>query len=73
MKTDRRTFIGTAAAGSLALGRAARAADENRTLNLGVIGVGWYGMVDAQAALKVGGAKIAAVCSALSLPLWNTL
>ena len=43
MKTNRRTFIGTAAAGSLALGRAARAAEENRTLNLGVIGVGWYG------------------------------
>ena len=62
MKTDRRTFLGTAAAGSLALGRAAGGADENRTLNIGVIGVGWYGMVDAKAALKVGGAKITAVC-----------
>jgi predicted dehydrogenase len=62
MKTDRRTFIGTAAAGSLVLGRAARGADENRTLNIGVIGVGWYGVVDAKAALGVGGVKIAAVC-----------
>ena len=62
MRTNRRTFLGTAAAGSLALGRAARGADESRTLNIGVVGVGWYGMVDAKAALKVGGAKIAAVC-----------
>ena len=29
---------------------------------LGVIGVGWYGMVDVRAALKVGGVEIAAVC-----------
>jgi predicted dehydrogenase len=33
-----------------------------RRLQLGVIGVGWYGMVDAQAALKVGDVEIAAVC-----------
>lgn len=31
-------------------------------LRLGVIGVGWYGMVDARAALKVGGAEISAIC-----------
>jgi predicted dehydrogenase len=29
---------------------------------LGVIGVGWYGMVDAKAALKVGGAEVVAIC-----------
>jgi predicted dehydrogenase len=29
---------------------------------LGVIGVGWYGMVDAKAALKAGGVEIAAIC-----------
>ena len=31
-------------------------------LKVGVIGVGWYGMVDARAALKVGGVEIAAIC-----------
>ncbi|MCL4192530.1 MAG: Gfo/Idh/MocA family oxidoreductase, partial [Thermoguttaceae bacterium] len=30
-------------------------------LKLGVIGAGWYGMVDAKAALKVGGVEIAAI------------
>ena len=29
-------------------------------VRIGVIGVGWYGMVDAKAALKVGGVQIAA-------------
>jgi len=65
MKTDRRAFLGTAAAGAVALGQAARgarAAEPRKTLKLGVIGVGWYGMVDAKAALKVGGTEIAAIC-----------
>lgn len=31
-------------------------------MKLGVVGVGWYGMVDAKAALKVGGVEIAAIC-----------
>jgi predicted dehydrogenase len=41
-----------------------KAADDKaaQKLKLGVIGVGWYGMVDAQAALKVGGVEIAAIC-----------
>jgi len=29
---------------------------------MGVIGVGWYGMVDAKAALKVGGVEVTAIC-----------
>ena len=62
MKTDRRTFLGTAAAATVALGRPVYGAAENRTLKLGVIGVGWYGMVDAAAALKAGGVEIAAIC-----------
>jgi predicted dehydrogenase len=65
MKTSRREFLGTAAAGTLALtgaSRAIRAAEDNHKLKMGVIGVGWYGMVDAKAALKVGGVEIAAVC-----------
>lgn len=62
MKTDRRTFLGTAAAGTLALGGTAHADDQNGPLRIGVIGVGGYGMADARAALKVGGVEIVAVC-----------
>jgi len=29
---------------------------------MGIIGVGWYGMVDAKAALKVGGVEVTAIC-----------
>ena len=62
MRTNRRKFIGTAAAaGAAALASKARA-DEPKKLSLGLIGAGWYGNVDAQAALKAGGAEIAAVC-----------
>lgn len=63
MRTYRREFLGTAAAaaGALALGGPARA-QEARKLRLGVIGTGWYGMVDAKAALKAGGVEIAAIC-----------
>lgn len=64
--TTRRTFLGTtAAAGALALARPVHSstlADADKTLKMGVIGVGWYGMVDAQAALKVGGVEVTAIC-----------
>ncbi|MBN2329918.1 MAG: Gfo/Idh/MocA family oxidoreductase [Candidatus Omnitrophica bacterium] len=59
MKSSRRTFLG-AAAGALVLARSA--SPQEKTLKLGVIGVGWYGMVDAKAALKAGGVEIAAIC-----------
>ena len=63
MQTNRRGFLGAAAAaGTLAVAGTARAAEDKRVLRMGVIGVGWYGMVDAKAALKVGGVEIAAVC-----------
>lgn len=66
MQTNRRTFLGGAmAAGALAWARPAPGhvlADENQPLKMGVIGVGWYGMVDAKAALKVGGVDVTAVC-----------
>ncbi len=62
MKTTRREFLGTVAAGAVALAGTAHGAEEKRPLKLGVIGVGWYGMVDAKAALKVGGVEIVAVC-----------
>jgi len=60
-KTTRRTFLGATAAGTWAVAGAARAADD-KVLKMGVIGVGWYGMVDAKAALKVGGVEVAAIC-----------
>lgn len=55
--TDRRSFLGTLAAGRLAYGAAA-----DRKLKLGVIGAGWYGMVDLKAAYDAGGVECAAVC-----------
>lgn len=63
MKTTRRTFLAAAgaAAGTLAAARRAHAMSDG-PLKFGVIGVGWYGMVDARAALKVGGVEIVAVC-----------
>ncbi len=63
MQTNRRGFLGAAAAaGTLAVTGTAGTAEDKRVLKMGVIGVGWYGMVDAKAALKVGGVEIAAVC-----------
>jgi len=64
MQTNRRTFLGAAAAATVAAvsGRRTYAAAADRPLKLGVIGVGWYGMVDAKAALKAGGCEIAAIC-----------
>jgi predicted dehydrogenase len=62
MKTNRREFLGAAAAGALAMAGAVGGTADQRKLRLGVIGVGWYGMVDAEAALKTGGAEIAAIC-----------
>jgi len=63
VKTTRRAFLGAAAAtAGAAWTQTAALAEENRTLKLGVIGVGWYGMVDAKAALKAGGVEVAAIC-----------
>jgi predicted dehydrogenase len=62
---NRRTFISTAAAATLAatsLARAAETTDATGKLKLGLIGCGWYGMVDLQAALKVGGVEVIALC-----------
>ncbi len=63
MKTTRRTFLAAAGAAASTLTMANRAkAMSDGPLKIGVIGVGWYGMVDAKAALKVGGVEIVAVC-----------
>lgn len=61
-KSTRRAFLGAAAATSAALGRTGFGFAENRKLKMGVIGVGWYGMVDAKAALKAGGVEAVAIC-----------
>lgn len=63
MKTNRRNFLATAAATTtLAAAGRSTVADDKRILKMGIIGVGWYGMVDAKAALKVGGVEVTAVC-----------
>jgi len=59
---NRREFLGTIAAATTALAAKRSAVAEAGKLQLGVIGVGWYGMVDAKAALKAGGCEIAAIC-----------
>lgn len=63
-KMNRRKFIGTTSAGTMAmstlLGRKANAQQEN--IKLGLIGAGWYGMVDMKAAFKVGGVECIAIC-----------
>jgi predicted dehydrogenase len=63
-KTNRREFLGAAAAGTLAAGRAVHAqpAGGQPKLKLGLIGAGWYGMVDTKAALQAGGVEVTAVC-----------
>ena len=60
---NRRDFL-EAAAGTLAVGGLARPgkAGDKPKLKLGLIGCGWYGLVDVKAALKVGGADIVALC-----------
>jgi len=62
IESNRRVFLGTAAAGTLALGRTVAAQEAEPKLKMGVIGMGWYGMVDARAALEVGGVEVVAVC-----------
>lgn len=70
--TDRRGFFGvSAAAGTAAFAAGFLRAEDARPLRLGVIGVGGYGMADARAALKAGGAEIVAVCDVDSQHLEN--
>jgi predicted dehydrogenase len=63
-QTTRRQFVQrAAAAGALGSFPAALGAQESGSkLKLGLIGCGWYGLVDAEAALKVGGVEVAALC-----------
>jgi predicted dehydrogenase len=59
---NRRIFLGTAALGTTALGTAIARAADLKNIKIGLIGCGWYGMVDAKAALKVGGVEVIALC-----------
>ena len=61
----RRHFLIEAAAGAVVASQfpsVARGAEPEGKLQLGLIGCGWYGMVDAKAALQVGGVEIVALC-----------
>jgi len=61
---ERRNFIKNASIGSAALVSAFSipAFSQDRKLKIGLIGAGWYGMVIATAALKIGGVEVIAVC-----------
>ena len=66
---NRRQFLGAAALGAAALsplrsiGAATPSASSAaRKLKVGLIGCGWYGMVDVKAAFKVGGVEVIALC-----------
>lgn len=59
---NRRRFIETATAGALALSALPARSATDRPLELGLIGCGWYGMVDVEAAFKVGGIEVVALC-----------
>ena len=62
---SRRQFIQSALVGSAAvsgwLGQV-RATQATGKLKMGLIGAGWWGMVDVNAAFKVGGVEFVAVC-----------
>jgi predicted dehydrogenase len=60
-RTNRREFVGSLTAGALAGSRLVFGAAADRKLKLGVIGCGWYGMVDLNAAFRAGGAEAVAL------------
>jgi len=64
MKSNRRVFLGAAAAGSVALARSAYGAAPDDSLQMGLIGAGGYGMSDTRNALKAGGVEMVAICDA---------
>jgi predicted dehydrogenase len=62
---SRRHFLKATAAGTLALTQVPaiiRGGEDERKLKMGLVGCGWYGMVDAKAALQAGGVEVVAVC-----------
>jgi predicted dehydrogenase len=64
-RIDRRTFLQRSALATAAVSMMpsrGRAAPAGEKLKLGLIGCGWYGMVDVEAAFKVGGVEVVALC-----------
>jgi predicted dehydrogenase len=60
----RRKFVEIASIGSAAMAASFYIPEivQERKLKIGLIGAGWYGMVDATAALRAGGVEIIALC-----------
>lgn len=59
----RRHFLGTAAAAAAFTTFRAHAQETpGEKIKLGLIGCGWWGLIDARAALKAGGVEVVAVC-----------
>jgi predicted dehydrogenase len=71
---NRRDFLGTTAAGTLALNGLLHhaSAAEQAKLKLGLIGCGNYGMTDTKAAFKAGGVEMVALCDVDSQHLTET-
>ena len=65
-KMNRRKFIRTTAAGTLAvtsmLQRTSKGNTERPKIKIGLIGCGGYGMADVRAAFKAGGVEVVALC-----------
>jgi ornithine cyclodeaminase/alanine dehydrogenase-like protein (mu-crystallin family) len=60
----RRKFLEISSLGSAALATSMYFpfVPDNRIIKIGLIGAGWYGMVDVKAALKIGGVEVIAIC-----------
>lgn len=61
---ERRKFLKVTSLGSAALVSSLyiTSLTQERKIKIGLIGAGWYGMVDVKAALKVGGVEVIAIC-----------
>jgi len=70
----RRKFLKVTSMGSAALASSfyIPSLPQDRKLRIGLIGAGWYGMVDVTAALKVGGVEVIAICDVDSEHLKNS-
>jgi predicted dehydrogenase len=69
---NRRKFLGTTAASAAAMPALVRGAADERKIKIGVIGCGGYGNADLNAAFKVGGVEVVALCDADSENLQKT-
>ncbi len=61
---NRRSFIEKTSLGTMGMVSTSLfpSFNQDKKINVGLIGCGWYGLVITKAALKVGGVKIIAVC-----------